>query len=74
MNKTRRKQLEKIAAQIEELEDQISELCNQEQEAFDNLPESLQYGDKGGIMTEAIDEMEGVVSELSDLRDRLMCL
>lgn len=71
MNKTRRKQLEKIAAQLEELENQISELCGQEQEAFDNLPESFQYGEKGEKMTEAINEMETVVTDLSDLRDRL---
>jgi phage shock protein A len=74
MNKTRRKQLEKIAAQLEELENQISELSSQEQEAIDNLPESFQYGEKGDTMTEAIDEMETVVSELCDLRDRLLFL
>lgn len=74
MNKTRRKQLEKIAAQIEVLENQISDLRDQEQEAFDNLPESIQCGEKGDTMTEAIDEFDSVISELSDLRDRLTIL
>lgn len=71
MNKNRRKQLGKIAARLEEIESQITALCDEEQEAFDNLPESLQYTDKGAQMSEAIDEMESIITELSDLKDRL---
>ena len=74
MNKTRRKQLEKIAAQLEVLEEQITALCDEEQGAFDNLPESLQYGEKGSTMTEAIDEMENIISDLCDLKERLLIL
>ena len=42
-----------------------------QQQVFDNLPESLQYAEKGDQMTEAIDEMESIIAELSDLKDRL---
>ena len=62
MNKNRRKQLGKIATQLEEIESQITYLCDEEQEAFDNLPESLQYADKGEQKTEAIDEIENIIA------------
>lgn len=72
MNKARRKELCRIA---EELENQLAALdavASEEREAYNNLPESLQEGDKGCAMEEAADELDDICSELSDLRDRIV--
>lgn len=42
MNNARRKRICKIADALNELKDQIDELHEEEQEAFENIPESLQ--------------------------------
>ncbi|BAO53084.1 hypothetical protein KPP23_057 [Pseudomonas phage KPP23] len=47
MNNARRKQLAEIVDQMQELRARLDELQNEEQEAFDNMPESLQQGEKG---------------------------
>ena len=50
MNKNRRKQLERIVEQLENLRDDLEMLKDEEQECFDNLPESLQESEKGEMM------------------------
>ena len=42
MNKARRKQLEEIVNALEEQKFTIESVCEKEQKAFDNLPESIQ--------------------------------
>lgn len=42
MNNSRRKRISKIADALNELKGQIDELYEEEQEAFENIPESLQ--------------------------------
>lgn len=74
MNKDRRKQLTKIAADISELgvltddlKERLQTVLDEEQEAFDNLPEGFQSADRGEQMQSAIDVMEGAVNELSEI-------
>lgn len=76
MNKERRKAIEAMAAKIEELKSQlegldVSDLRDEEQDYFDNMPESLQGGDKGQAaeaaaeaLTEAIDSLQEAVDAL----------
>ena len=54
MNNTRRKQIEKLTAQIEEIKETIESLRDEEQDAFDNLPESLQGGERGEKTLEVV--------------------
>lgn len=75
MNKARRKELAIIAAMLEELDalreqirERLSDVLDEEQDALDNMPESLQAGDRGEQMQEYIDTMENVTGEL-DLFD-----
>ncbi len=67
MNKARRKQLEKVVevltAQMEELET----IKDEEQEAFDNLPESIQYGERGETMEENVDELDSIITDLENV-------
>ena len=65
MNKERRKRLERLIAQldiireeIEEVRDEIFYIQEEEQESYDNMPESIQESDKGCTMQENIDELE----------------
>ena len=47
MNKQRRKEIEKIANELQELMERLQDLAEQEQEAYDNLPENLQESERG---------------------------
>jgi hypothetical protein len=75
MNNTRRKRLSFVLAKLEELDslreltrELLSDVLTEEQEALDNLPESLRESERGQQMQEYIDIMEEVTGEL-DLMD-----
>lgn len=76
MNKTRRDALAKLLEEIQALqgkaEDLYSELesiKDEEQEVYDNMPESFQNGEKGEKVTAAVDAMEEALSELETFKD-----
>ncbi len=71
MNKSRRKELSRIAEQLETLYLDLDAVACKEREAYDNLPESLQESDRGCAMEEAADELDDICSELDDLRQRI---
>jgi hypothetical protein len=73
MNNQRRKVLAKISIRLQELQGVIDSLAEDleyerdaEQEAFDNLPESLQNGDRGMAMQSAIEALDNACSALSE--------
>ena len=47
--------------------DQLSEIRDEEQEAYDNLPESLQESERGENMQNCIDALEYFMSDLEDM-------
>ena len=57
MNDTRRKELAAISALISEAWSRLEGVRDEEQDAFDNMPESFQNGERGEAMTEAIDKL-----------------
>ncbi len=68
MNKNRRKELmewvrkaEEWAAQGESLKDELENICSDEQDYFDNMPENLQGGQRGMDAEEAIDAMNEAI-------------
>lgn len=75
MNKRRRKELEQLKSEfeqvcsdvneavekLEELKENIECLMEEEEEAYDNLPESLQESDKGEAMQTAIGYMVSAI-------------
>ena len=71
MNNTRRKEIDKLTAQIEEIKEAIEALRDEEQEAFDNMPESLQDGERGEKMQSAIDALEYAADDLQECLDHL---
>ena len=64
MNKKRRKQLEGVAGQIEVQRVLLEELRDEEQDAFDNMPESMQQAEKGQKMEEAISSIDSALDSL----------
>ncbi len=66
MNKIRREQLAKLSEEIDSLSSQIEGLMNEEQNYYDNMPESLQDGEKGEIAQTAIENMESALNSLSE--------
>lgn len=66
MNKDRRKQLAEIAELLGELQERISVLKDEEEEGFDNLPESLQQGERGQAMEAAKEQMDSAMSAIEE--------
>lgn len=71
MNKRRRKELRLLADKMNSLYDELCGVASEEQESYDNLPESLQESERGELMSEAADELDDICSELDDLRSRV---
>lgn len=71
MNKTRRKELASIVELIEEARERLEAVKDEEQEAFDNMPESLQESERGETMQEYINIMEKLLDALEDGTDEL---
>ena len=42
-------------------------MCEEEREAYDNLPESIQEGERGCAMEEAADNLDDAVSTIEDI-------
>ena len=68
MNKQRRKQLEKSFGLIDEARDIIEGVMDDEQEAYDNLPENFQNGERGEEMAGYIESLEETVGFLDEAK------
>ena len=66
MNNERRKKIEKIREDLDGLMALVEELAEEEQEAFDNLPESLQDTERGEAMQTAIDNLDNLQNSLEE--------
>lgn len=64
MNKQRRAEVERARAMIDEAKDILEAVNSDEQSAFESLPDSLQGGDRGQRMQEAIDALDTIVGDI----------
>ena len=71
MNAMRRKSIRKIQAMLLELHEMIENVHDEEEEAYDNLPESLQYSERGEAMEEAIDALDSAMTSCEEIADYL---
>ena len=71
MNNTRRKELSRAAEMLREAYSIIESCKDEEQDAYDNLPESFQYGDKGDEMQEYIDQMDEAMESIDEAADTI---
>lgn len=66
MNKQRRKRIEEALERIQEGLDILEEVGEEEQEAFNNLPEGLQESEKGETMEQNIETLIGFIDSVED--------
>jgi seryl-tRNA synthetase len=73
VNKTRRgeitaavQRLTELAAEISDLRDTVENIRDEEQEYYDNMPESIQSGERGQNAEAAISELDDALSALED--------
>lgn len=71
MNAVRRKSISKIWDKLEELKIDLEALADEEREAFENLPEGIQYSERGEAMEEAADSLQEQADALQDILDAL---
>ncbi len=71
MNKARRKSITAILDAIQQHIIDLEAIRDEEQEAFDNLPENLQEAERGQSMQEAIDALDEAISSTTDAADHL---
>lgn len=71
MNRIRRKELQDILDQMTQLRERLETVMNEEQEAYDNLPDSIQDGGQGIKMSNAIDCMDTALSSMEDIEEAL---
>ena len=71
MNMQRRKRIEKIGMTLEDLFEELQALQEEEQEAYDNMPESLQSSERGEAIYEAIGNLESAASSLEEASEYL---
>jgi flagellar biosynthesis chaperone FliJ len=74
MNKARRKQIEEARdllgeanSKMDEAKSILESVKDEEQDAFDNMPESLQEGDRGQQMQVAIEALERCIDNIEGL-------
>ena len=77
MNKARRKQIEEVISKLGDIRDEIQYISEDEMEAYDALPESLQDGERGQQIYDNANDIEyqssmvdDVISELQDIIER----
>lgn len=76
MNKARRRTLRQVTETLGEMVAVVEEIAGEEQDAFDNLPEGIQYSDRGERigaaaerLNELVDELEGTISGIEEVID-----
>lgn len=72
MNNTRRKKVLTAINSIDEIAEQIEDIKNEEEEAYDNLPESFQYSDRGYAMEDAISTLEQIQETIDEFKSELI--
>ena len=71
MNRERRAKLKEIIDNIEKVKGKLREVLNDEENAFDNMPENLQSSMRGEESQEAMDSMEEAVDLLEEAIEQL---
>jgi hypothetical protein len=72
MNKKRRSVLREINERLSSIRDEIETVMDEEQDAYDNLPDGLREADRGETMADNVSELQGVIDTLdSDVIDKI---
>lgn len=66
MNATRRKEIDSLIEQVNNIISKANLISESEQAAYDNLPESFQDSERGETMEDAIDNLETAITSLEE--------
>lgn len=67
MNNNRRARIQALINKLEDIKEDIDFIKDEEQEYYDNMPESIQAGERGDKAQEAIDNLESTLDYLNDV-------
>ncbi|WP_367846420.1 hypothetical protein [Rhodoferax sp. WC2427] len=67
MNSDRRKRLSLLAERLTDVRSFLEDLRNEEEVALENMPESLQQGDRAQAMAERVGELDEALNQLDDV-------
>lgn len=71
MNKARKQHIEAVINRIGELQAELEGIRDEEQNAYDNMPESIQESERGEKMCQNIDDLEYAFSALEEAAEYL---
>lgn len=71
MNNTRRKMLDKVIEMLDTAYSSLEEIKDEEDEAFNNLPEGIQESERGERMEEVIDALDNALSSIDEAREQI---
>lgn len=71
MNAERRKRLEGVKNKLDELISEVEDITQEEQAAFDNMPEGLQDSERGEKSQECIDNLENLSADISTASENI---
>jgi hypothetical protein len=66
VNKDRRAELDKAIGLLHDASEMIESCKDDEQEYYDNIPESMQSGDKGSTAESAIDSLDNAICSIEE--------
>lgn len=71
MNNDRRTRITDAMEHLSLAREILEDVRDEEQEAYDNLPENLKEGERGQKMEDALGTLDTVVSDLEDMESSL---
>ena len=71
MNDNRRKKIDEVIGLIEKARLIVQEVAEEENETYDNLPDSLKYSERGESMYESVQALEYSEDSFNALLDNL---
>lgn len=71
MNKARREQIKKVVDYIESAYIMLDEIKDDEEDAFNNLPDGIAESERGEMMEQNVDTMDECINNLWDIVDAL---
>jgi hypothetical protein len=71
MNKERREELYDVTQLLDEAVDCLNDIRDEEQDAYDALPEGLQMSSRGAAMEDALDVLDGFEQSIIDIRNKI---
>lgn len=71
MNKERRKEIAAVIADVEQCQSLIRDIHSEEQDFFDNMPESFREGEKGERADAVVNHLDTAITNLDEAIEEL---